>query len=238
MIIRGATLISRLAVSFTVLFTITACGSGGGGSSFYNGDENAPPDQSVTVSLGALTSTTQGLLYQSLVTASNSEGLNYTGSVVVVNNAQTMFDGVLVTPRDTVISLRNVVDSVTVTGTSYIDGSGYLVGTTTPSAKCIASSPATLPATVSIGNSGPLSTLTCDDNTIQDGNWKAEAPPAGSTGEGIISLVISTTTRDLSNIIVSTENTTYTLDSTGNIISFTSVTTQSASGVVLTVQSV
>jgi len=45
MMIRGATLISRLAVIFAVLFTFTACGGGGGGSSFYQGedDDNASP---------------------------------------------------------------------------------------------------------------------------------------------------------------------------------------------------
>ncbi len=50
MIIRGATLISRLAVILAVLFTFTACGGGGGGSSFYQGtDDNDTPSMSFSL---------------------------------------------------------------------------------------------------------------------------------------------------------------------------------------------
>jgi hypothetical protein len=50
MIIRGATLISRLAVIFAVLFTFSACGGGGGGSSFYQGtDNNDTPSMSFSL---------------------------------------------------------------------------------------------------------------------------------------------------------------------------------------------
>lgn len=42
MIIRGATLVSRLAVIFAVLFTFTACGGGGGGGdAFFQGSNDA-----------------------------------------------------------------------------------------------------------------------------------------------------------------------------------------------------
>jgi hypothetical protein len=40
MIIRGATHGSRLAVIFAFLFVVTACGSGGSGDNFYDGDQN------------------------------------------------------------------------------------------------------------------------------------------------------------------------------------------------------
>jgi hypothetical protein len=52
MINRGATLISRLAVLFAVLFTFTGCGGGGGGgSSFYpdNGPNNNPNSLSLAL---------------------------------------------------------------------------------------------------------------------------------------------------------------------------------------------
>lgn len=40
MINRGATLVSRLAVIFAILFTFTACGGGGGGDAFYQGNND------------------------------------------------------------------------------------------------------------------------------------------------------------------------------------------------------
>jgi hypothetical protein len=50
MINRGATLISRLAVLFAVLFTFTACGGGGGGgNAFYQGDGSDNPSLGFTL---------------------------------------------------------------------------------------------------------------------------------------------------------------------------------------------
>ncbi|NQX87931.1 MAG: hypothetical protein HRT77_04655 [Halioglobus sp.] len=51
MIIRGVSLLSRLAVSFAVLFAVTACGGGGGGGNdpFFN-----PPDDDVGIDIALL----------------------------------------------------------------------------------------------------------------------------------------------------------------------------------------
>jgi len=48
MITRGAILVSRVAVFFSVLFVFTACGGGGGGSGFYAGTDN---EQTLSVAL-------------------------------------------------------------------------------------------------------------------------------------------------------------------------------------------
>jgi hypothetical protein len=248
MIIQGAALFSRLAVFFAVLLTINACGGAGGssfdsaedssGCSFFCPDDDGNVDggDEPSVSLEALTTTEPGSLYSSAVEASDSNGATYTGTVLVTNKEQINLDGVLVTPRETITSLANQVVSATIISTSFFDDSGYLVRTEKGPVVCLVSSQAKLPESVSIGKSGSLSTLTCNNGTIEDGNW--EALDAGLEG---IALVLSTTTRASSdNSIVSTETTTYTLDADGVIVSFELVITEllNDSEFTLTVQSI
>jgi hypothetical protein len=247
MIIRGATLIGRPAVIIAVLFAITACSGGGGGSSFDSPDDSSGcsffcpdddddggGDSAPSVSLAALTSTTPGLLYTSAVEANDTDGATYTGNVAVANFAQTELEGVLVTPRETAITLTNEFNSDTLRETSYFDDSGFLVSRETPSLACTVSSSDKLPASVSVGDSGLLSSLTCNNNSIiQTSNWDVL-----DAGEGDIALVISITSKDRFDVTVSTETTTFTLDASGVIVSFKSVITQTASGYELTVQSI
>jgi hypothetical protein len=244
MIIRGATLISRPAIIFAVLFAITACSGGGGGSSFDSADDSSgcsffcPDDDGggdpgPSVSLAALTSTTPGLLYTSAVEANDTDGVTYTGNVAVANFAQRELEGVLVTPRETAITLTNGVNSGTLRETSYFDDSGFLVYREAPPLVCTVSSPNKLPASVSVGDSGLLSSLTCNNSSIQTSNWDVL-----DAGEGDIALVISTTSKDQFDVTVSTETTTFTLDAGGVIVSFKSVLTQTASGYERTVQSI
>jgi len=248
MIIRGATLISRPAIIFAVLFAITACSGGGGGSSFDSADDSSgcsffcPDDEgggggggdpATSVSLAALTSTTPGLLYTSAVEANDTDGVTYTGNVAVANFAQTELEGVLVTPRETAITLTNGSTSGTLRETSYFDDSGFLVYREAPPLVCTVSSSDKLPVSVSVGDSGLLSSLTCNNSSIQTSNWDVL-----DAGEGDIALVISTTSKDQFDVTVSTETTTFTLDAGGVIVSFKSVLTQTASGYERTVQSI
>jgi len=243
MIIQGAALISRLAVFFAVLFTINACGGAGGssfdsaddssGCSFFCPDDDGGGDPGPSVSLAALTSTTPGLLYTSAVEANDTNDVTYTGNVAVANFVQTELDGVLVTPRETAITLTNGSNSDTLRETSYFDDSGFLVYRETPSLACTVSSTDKLPESVSIGDSGILSSLTCNNSIIQTSNWDVL-----DAGEGDIALVISITTKNQFDVTLSTETTTFTLDAGGVIVSFKSVITQTASGYELTVQSI
>ena len=248
MIIRDATLISRPAVIFAVLFAITACSGGGGGSSFDSADDSSgcsffcPDDDgdgggdpAPSVSLAALTSTQQGqVLLASSVDAIDSDGFIYTGTLIVENGFQIEFEGVLVTPRETKITLENEVSAIDpITRNSFFDENGFVVFTTSNTATCTASSPDKLPASVSIGDSGTLSALTCNNGTTEEGNWNVL-----DAGEGDIALVVSITTKDQFDVTVSTETTTFTLDAGGVIVAFKSVITQTASGYELTVQSI
>jgi hypothetical protein len=73
MIIRGATLISRLAVIFAVLFTLIACGGGGGGSSFYDpdggGSGGGGTSDPLTITTTGLPDAIDGVPYSAVVQA-------------------------------------------------------------------------------------------------------------------------------------------------------------------------
>jgi len=89
MIIRGATLISRLAFLFAVLFNLAACGGGGGGASFYDPDNNFPP---LTITTTGLPNAIAGIQYNALLVADGGDEsyswslLNDGGTGFTINN--------------------------------------------------------------------------------------------------------------------------------------------------------
>ena len=99
--------------------TLTACGGGGGGSD-SNPTSTPTADTNQTFSLSKLLTTTQGPVYSAQLAGSDSDGTNFTGSISMANGSQETLDGVLVTPRDLIISLTpSTGSSITVTSVSY-----------------------------------------------------------------------------------------------------------------------
>lgn len=208
---------------------IQGCGGGGGGTT------STPTDPNQSFTLSRLQSTTPGTVYSSQLTGSDSNGVSYNGSVSMANRAQTMLNGVLVTPQDLIISLTGGGNSVTVTGTSYADSNGNLISLViqTTGLTCTPVTPDVIPETVKIGDFGILSALTCSDNTTQERSWRVE-----DAGNGNIRVISNGTVKNQFGTIVSVTDVTFTIDANGNLVSFKTVSTQSASGFTLTYQSV
>ena len=234
--LTGVAAMLRNSLIFTLFILLTACGGGGGGGVASGGvDNTTPTDPDKSFSLSTLQSTTQGTVYTSQLTGSDSDGTSYTGSLSMANRAQTMLNGVLVTPKDLLISFTGGGVSITITGTSSIDTSGNLISLViqTTGVTCTPVSPDRMPASVKIGDFGFLSTLTCSDNTTEERNWRVE-----DAGNGNIRVISNGTIKDQFNTIISVTDVTYIINGDGNVVSFKTVSTLSASGFTLTYQSV
>ena len=222
----------NIIILLTSIFFV-ACGGGGGGGD--PAPASTPTAQDQSFDLTKLQSTTLGTTYSTQLTGSDTNGINYSGSFSIANRAQTMLNGVLVTPQDLLISLTGGGSSITVTGTSNIDTNGNLISIViqTTGLTCTPVSPDKMPASVKIGDFAILSTLTCSDNTTQERNWRVE-----DAGNGNINVISNGTIKDQFNTIVSITDVTITIDGNGNVIAFKTVSTQSASNYTLTYQSV
>lgn len=224
-------MIKQLFLAFGVL-AVSACGGGGGG-----GDSGGatPTSQDTVFDLSEMQSTEQGTVYSTALTGSDSEGLTYTGTLLVANRAKEMLGGVLVTPSDALISLTsNTGFSVTVTATSNVDASGNLISTVvqTIGQECVSVSPDHMPATAKIGDFGILSTMVCNDGTTQESNWRAE-----DAGNGNLKVVTSVTVRDQFNATVSISDVSMTINPAGTILGFKTVSNQLETGYMITYQS-
>lgn len=226
-------MLKRLFIILSVL-SITACGGGGGG-----GDDPvinttaADPDQ--TFSLATVNSTEVGTAYTFQLAGNDSDGNSLSGSISLAKRAQEMYDGILVTPADTLMNISGAGVSITATATGYVDTNGYLIAiiTQTTGLVCTPVSPDKMPDSVKIGDFGILSTLLCNDSTTQERNWRIT-----DGGNGTILLVNSTVVKNQFSQIVTTTDVTLGVDADGNIISIKSVTTDSPTGFTLTLQSV
>ncbi|VAW71383.1 hypothetical protein MNBD_GAMMA10-93 [hydrothermal vent metagenome] len=214
-----------------LVLLMSACGGGGSDST----PASTPTNPTQTFSLAKLQSTTLGTVYSTQLSGSDSDGTNYTGSISLANRAQEMLSGVLVTPRDLLLSLSGGGTSIAVTATSYVDTSNNLISLViqTTGVTCTPVSPNNIPSSVKIGDFGILSTLVCDDNTTQESNWRIE-----DAGNGNIFAITNATAKDQFNAITSVTEVSYTLDSNGNIIAFKTVVTLNASSFTLTYSSV
>jgi hypothetical protein len=215
----------------TLALFITACG---GGNSEESSPTTTPTNPNKIFDLSELHSITQGTVYTSQLTGIDSNGTNYTGSISLANRPQEMYNGVLVTPRDLLLNLSNGSTSTTVTGTSYVDNSNYLLAYTiqTSGLTCTPVSPDKIPTSVMIDDFGILPTLTCNDGTTTISNWRAE-----DAGNGNIKIVSNETTRDSSNVIKSSGDVIFTINGNGNIIGFKTNVTLSPSNFTLTYSS-
>lgn len=220
-----------LSVSMMVLclLVLSACGGGGGEP------QTTPTSPNQTFDLSKVYSTTLGTVYSTQLTGSDTDGFSYSGTYAVANRAQTMLGGVLVTPRDIILSLTSGGISQTVTATSYFDTSGYLIsiGLQSEGRVCTPVSPDSAPTIVKIGDFGISSTIVCDDNTSTEENWRVE-----DGGNGSIRYISSSTEKDQFGSVLYITDITYVINSNGDILSFKTVSTEWASNYTLTYQSI
>ncbi len=192
------------AVILLSLLILTGCGGDGGGAAVSPTD----PDQSFSLSITAN--------YPIQLTGSDSNGVSYVGSISRAVRGQEMLGGVLVTVTESIFSITGGGVSTNSISTSYSDTDGNRIASVSGGGvTCTAVSPDSLPESGKIGDFGTLSPCVCDDNTTDQSNWRIE-----DAGNGIIALIIHTTSRDQSDSILFTRDTTYTLDVDGNRLSY------------------
>jgi hypothetical protein len=208
---------------------ITACGGEGGSTT--------PTDPDQLFSLDKIQSTTPGTVYATQITGSDSDGTTYTGSFTVINQAQIMLNGVLVTPRDTTTSVTggNPSFTVTVTNTGNYDTNANLISVFYQPAgpTCTLVSPDKIPGPVKIGDSGSLSTSTCDDGTTEERIWRI-----ADAGNGRIHVISTSTSTDQFSVIDSVAETTITIDGNGDVVAFKAVSTLPADNFTFMFQSI
>jgi len=136
-------------------------------------EQPSPPPEGF--SLSTLKSTKFGTVYTTQLVGSDSDGGQWTGSLSIANRAQGTLDGVLVTPRDTLVRLTYQGVSRPSGATSYIDMSGYTLGLAQQDGTtCNPAFPYQLPDFVEIGDFGLQPIMTCSNGDSVVANWSAE----------------------------------------------------------------
>ena len=222
----------RMLVELTILFGVivsllTSCDSGG--------TKFIPTNPNQIFSLSKFNTTAIGPVYSTQVTASDSDGITYTGSLAKVNREQEMYSGVMTTPSDIRISLTGGGISLTQIGTSYIDSDGNTIALVFEDTgeTCTFVTPDSYPFFFKIADFGFLSDLLCDDGTVESTNWRVE-----DAGNGHVNFIASGPTRNQINVITDTTDLTFTINGSGDIVFFKTVTTDLTTGYMLTIQSV
>jgi len=200
------------------------------------GDETPiSADTQKSFSLENLQSTQEGEVYATELTGRDSNGATYNGSLSIDNQVPTTLNGILIIPRNFVVSLSNSDVSIETTGSNSIDSNGNVVSKRyQPSGlTCTAVSPDNVPLFVKIGDTGTRSILACDDATTSEGRWEIE-----DAGNGAIRYISSATVKDKSGIVLSVTDATFTLDSDGVITAFETTATITATNYTITYTSI
>lgn len=218
---RGVAAMTRLVFMILGAIVLGGCG-GGGGETNTNTDTTTPADPDQAFDISILQSTTQGSVYASDLRGRDSTGVSYTGTIAVANRAQTLLNGLLVTPQDSLLTLSGGNLSVTITSTSYLDEIGNLISLSsqTSGLTCTPASPDRLPDIVRVGDFGILSALICTDNITLERSWRVE-----SAGAGMVNVIVNGTEKDSRNRIVSITDSTTTIDTSGNVVRLKGVST-------------
>ncbi len=209
-----------LAFAATMSVLVTACGGGSGSENLGSAqvDETIPTSNPQPVSLARFTDATEGTIYSTRLRGSDSAGTEFDGTLSLANRAQITLEGVLVTPRDMIMSIDANGTSFTMTATSYEDGYGNLIqiDSQTTGVSCAPVTPDRLPDSVKVGDFGILSPMICSDGTTQTRNWRVE-----EAGGDAISLVTNTVTKDQYGETLSTADASYVIQRDGNLAGFT-----------------
>lgn len=201
----------KVSVLVMAVFVITACGGSSGD------DGPTPTDPNRVFSLDVFQDTAPGPIYSYGLVASDSLGNSFSGSVSVINQQQSMYQGVLATPQEVTLHLSGPGGTATVSGIRYLDQDANLLASEIPQSGevCTTVSPDAYPVSVSIGDAGSLSVLVCNDGTTDEREWRVE-----DAGNGRIDFVVSSTTRDSLQQVVLVATDIYTFDGDGNIVAY------------------
>lgn len=191
------------------LLLVTACGGGGSAAT--------PPPADPGVSLAKLQSITEGEIYATSLTGSDSNRNSLTGTFAVVNRPQAMMGGsTLVTPQDYTLTVTvpgPFGGDVTTTDTGYFLDDGSLVSFS--EVDCLLVMPVTMPASVKVGDTGLIDPITCGSKVLAS-NWEVQ-----DAGNGDIRVIETRTNTNAStSVLFSTTVITFTLNSAGDILSF------------------
>lgn len=191
---------------------LTACG----------GSDTPDTTNDTTYSLDKLLSTSEGVVFDENISGSDSNGSGFGGYINITNTPQVLYKkSFLTTPRDMEVLLVGSKDEIVkIENIRYIDESGNLVSLELPliEGSCTPAEPDYLPETITSGDSGTLSTLTCNSSDTWERSWRAV-----DAGNENISLVTTVTVKDSINQIISITEDEFILDTTGNIQRFSSL---------------
>lgn len=211
----------------TALLILQACGGGGNSgdsfssSSVVGASSNSAAASSTVVksySLQKINTTALGAIYTAPLTGIDSNAIKYTASVKLENKAQGVVNGVLVTPREHLLSYTPIGGSVVSTSNDidYIDAStGNLVSALVDGVSCTSISPYSMPASIKLGDVGALFTLSCSNNDTQERVWQTE-----DAGNGNIRIIFNEVTKNSLNTTIKTKYYSYTLSANGDIPAF------------------
>ncbi len=168
-----------------IAIVVSACGGGGGGGGGTVVPPPPPPVQEFSMS--ALKSANSGTVYVAQLSGSDSLGGQWTGSLSITNRSQTMVDGVLATPQETLFSIIISGVEISAGAITYIDGSGYTLNTVLEDGSiCTPAFLYQLPDNIKVGDSGMPPTETCTNNVVIESSWIAEG-----AGNGNINYVVT-----------------------------------------------
>ena len=233
--------IQKAIVLYVCVLLLAACSSGSGSGSGDDDTDFVPTDPDQVFSLSKWLTTETGPVYSAQLTGIDSNGVTYSGSIAKLNRANEMYSGLDTTPSDLIITLTGGGSSTTVTGTSYVDEFGNTIAvfiqttgvTGVTEVTCTLVTPGSLPPSAKIGDSGILSALNCDDNTTESQIMEVEDADNGS-----INVVIISTNRDELDIPTQISDLSFTLNSSGDIVSFKTVSIILATNFTLSFQSI
>jgi hypothetical protein len=224
-------------ISTLFLVTLISCGGGDGDSS-----SSTPTDPDQEFSLVGYKDLTEGEIYGTGITGSDSEGNEFEGVVFVYNTKMTLnldlFPGVPVTDRSTSINLVFGSASIDISQREFYDESAYLLlmevwATGMDNAMlCYPAYPYALPDSVKIGDTDTYPMFTCEDGSTQDQSWRIE-----DAKDGKVYFVTEAQAKDEFGSLVSTTEFKFTINSESELLGFKGTITDVISGYTITMNS-
>ena len=207
----------------TIVFLLTGCG---------DSDSTTPTDHDQVFSLATFQSKIIGTWYVTQMTGSDTNGSTYSGTLSMAVREQIMLNGIYVTPRDVT---SDVFIGFPLTSTRYTDINNNLISVVLQETgfTCTPVSPDTIPSSVMIGDYGTLSTMVCDGNTTTERSWRVE-----DGGNGTANLITNFSSKDQFNATMSDNATTYTINTSGDILALKMVLFSISSNITTTFQSI
>jgi len=212
--------------------TMTACGGGGGGGGTDTTDipDPLPP---ASFSLAKIYSAKpSGLVYETQLKGSSTDGATYTGSLSRTNQPKEMLSGVLVTPSEVIVTLTTSGITQTFATTTFIDSDDiHISSRDSDGVTCTPASPEKPPILVNIGDTGVFPITTCSDGTSNESSWEVT-----DAGDGTIYHIVTGVQKG-GGAIKTKSVQTVNVDAGGSIVSYKTVTESLSSGNILTIES-